>query len=77
MKKKKKSCDRNVAFIISFTTFLQQILNSRLLYAVIDGKKIISLMDSIVNVTLFKNKKEQFTKKFITFFTIIKLANFY
>ena len=77
MKKKKKSCDRNVAFIISFTTFLQQILNSRLLYAVIDGKKIISLMDSIVNVALLKNKKEQFTKKFITFFTIIKLANFY
>ena len=58
MKKKKKRSDRNFLFIISFTTFLQQISNSRLLYAVIDGKKIISLMDSIVNVALLKNKKE-------------------
>ena len=59
MKKKKKRIDRNFLFIISFTTFLQQISNSRLLYAVIDGKKIISLMDSIVNVALLKNKKSR------------------
>ena len=39
-----------------FTTLFQQILNSRLLKVVIDGKKIISMMGSIVNVVLLKKK---------------------
>ena len=39
-----------------FTTLFQQILNSRLLNVVIDGKKIISMMGSIVNVVLLKKK---------------------
>ena len=69
-----------------FTTLFQQILNSRLLNVVIDGKKIISMMGSIVNVVLLKKKKfkkkEQYTKiyiyiYFITIFTIIELSNFY
>ena len=41
-------------------------------------------MKNIVNVALFKKKKkktkrkeEQYTEKFITLFTIVKLANFY
>ena len=33
-------------------------------------------MKNILNVALLKEKK-QFTKKFTTFFTIVKLANFY
>ena len=37
---------------------LQQILTNRLLQAVIDSKKIISMMGSIVNVTLLKKKKK-------------------
>ena len=41
-----------------FTTLFQQILNSRLLKVVIDGKKIISMMGSIVNVTLLKKRKK-------------------
>ena len=40
-------------------TLLQQILNRKLLQAVIDDKKIISVMGSIVNVALLKiNKKK-------------------
>ena len=39
-----------------FTTLFQQILNSRLLNVVVDGKKIISMMGSIVNVVLLKKK---------------------
>ena len=38
---------------------LQQILTNRLLQAVIDSKKIISMMGSIVNVTLLKKKKKK------------------
>ena len=57
MKNKKKMSDRNVLFIIFFTTFLQQILSNKLLHTVINGKKIISVMGSIVNVALLKNKK--------------------
>ena len=38
--------------------FLQQILTNRLLQAVIDSKKIISMMGSIVNVTLLKKRKK-------------------
>ena len=68
-----------------FTTLFQQILNSRLLNVVIDGKKIISMMGSIVNVVLLKKKffkKKSNTQKyiyiyFITIFTIIELSNFY
>ena len=68
-----------------FTTLFQQILNSRLLKVVIDGKKIISMMGSIVNVVLLKKKKlkkRAIHKKniyiyFITIFTIIELSNFY
>ena len=71
-----------------FTTLFQQILNSRLLNVVIDGKKIISMMGSIVNVVLLKKKilkKKSSTQKkyiyiyiyFITIFTIIELSNFY
>ena len=37
---------------------LQQILTNRLLQAVIDSKKIISMMGSIVNVTLLKKRKK-------------------
>ena len=39
--------------------FLQQILTNRLLQAVIDSKKIISMMGSIVNVTILKKKKKK------------------
>ena len=38
--KDKKKIEKN-AFATFFRTFLQKILNSKLLYAVVDGKKII------------------------------------
>ena len=41
---------------------LQQILTNRLLQTVIDSKKIISMMGSIVNVTLLKKKKKSNTQ---------------
>ena len=46
-----------LVFTKIFTIFLQQILNSRLLQAVINGKKIILMIGSIVNVALLKKKK--------------------
>ena len=46
-----------LVFTKIFTIFLQQILNSRLLQAVIDGKKIILMIGSIVNVALLKKIK--------------------
>ena len=59
---------------------LQQILTNRLLQAVIDSKKIISVMGFIVNVVFLKKKKRKkaiHKKKFTTFFRIVELANFY
>ena len=71
--------------------FLQQILNSMLLHAVIDSKKKFQWWVQIItsnNLTpriccvkyyesnIFqKKKKKQYTKKFTIFFTIIELAN--
>ena len=46
-----------LVFTKIFTIFLQQILNSRLLQAVIDGEKIILMIGSIVNVALLKKIK--------------------
>ena len=46
-----------LVFTKIFTIFLQQILNSRLLQAVIDGEKIILMIGSIVNVALLKKNK--------------------
>ena len=43
-------------FTIFFTTLLEYILCSKLLYIVIDGQKIISIM---VNVALLKKKKKK------------------
>ena len=58
MKKKKKLREiKMLVFTKNFTIFLQQILNSRLLQAVIDGKKIILMIGSIVNVALLKKIK--------------------
>ena len=37
----------------------QKILSNKLLQVVIDGKKIITVMDSIVNVALLQKKKSQ------------------
>ena len=56
--KKKKKKDKNATFTKIFMTLLQQILSSRLLQAVIDDKKIISVMGSIVNIALLKKKKK-------------------
>ena len=58
MKKKKKLREiKMLVFTKNFTIFLQQILNSKLLQAVIDGKKIILMIGSIVNVALLKKIK--------------------
>ena len=43
---KNKERERNTTFTTFFIMLLQQILSSRLLQAVIDGKKIISAVDS-------------------------------
>ena len=48
-----------LVFTKIFTIFLQQILNRRLLQAVIDGEKIILMIGSIVNVALLKKKKKK------------------
>ena len=45
MKNKKKK-KRNMMFIIFFTTFLQQIFKNKLLQAISDGQKIISVVNS-------------------------------
>ena len=50
--KKIKKKDKNATFTKIFMTLLQQILSSKLLQVVIDDKKIISVMGSIVNVAL-------------------------
>ena len=50
MKNKQK---KNVTFTIFFITPLQQILNSRLLQLVINGKKII--------IVVFSNRKQEAT----------------
>ena len=68
--KKKKERDKNATFTKIFTTLLQQILSNKLLKAVIDGKKIISMMSYIMDVALLK-------KKITTFFIIVELTNFY
>ena len=63
-----------------FTTLFQQILNSRLLNVVIDGKKIISMMGSIVNVVLLKKKflkKKSNTQKKIYIYIYIFHNNFH
>ena len=60
MKKKKKLREiKMLVFTKNFTIFLQQILNSKLLQAVIDGKKIILMIGSIVNVALLKKNKNK------------------
>ena len=43
---KNKERERNATFTTFFIMLLQQILSSRLLQAVIDGKKIISTVGS-------------------------------
>ena len=58
--KKIKKKDKNATFTKIFMTLLQQILSSRLLQAVIDDKKIISVMGSIVNIALLLKKKKIF-----------------
>ena len=70
--KKKKERDKNATFTKILTTLLQQILSNKLLKAVIDGKKIISMMSYIMDVALQKKKK-----KITTFFIIVELTNFY
>ena len=50
---KKKNREKNVTFIIFFTTFIQLILSSRLLQPVIDSKKIITV--------IFSNRKQKAT----------------
>ena len=47
--KNKKKRDKNATFTKNFTTYLQQILSSKLLQVVIDDKKIISDVKSFVN----------------------------
>ena len=58
MKNKKKKRDKNATFTKIYTTLLQQILSNKLLKAVIDGKKIISMMSYIMDVALLKKKKK-------------------
>ena len=47
--KDKKKRERNATSTTFFATFLQKILNSKLLQAVIDGKKVILVVGSKQN----------------------------
>ena len=47
--KDKKKRERNVISTTFFTTFLQKILSSKLLQAIINGKQIILVVDSNYN----------------------------